>query len=74
MDEVNAVVNGCGRLQQFPELVDRQPRILNDPAHSKRLDWVMPWNRENAGPVAHHDVLPLADDAETRLFQRADGL
>ena len=37
------------------------------------VNWVVPWNREDARAVAHHNVLALADNAKSNFFQRPYG-
>ncbi len=35
---------------------------------------MVPGNGENAGTVAHHDLLALANHVKPRLLERADGV
>jgi hypothetical protein len=38
------------------------------------VDRIMTWDRDDALAIAHHDVLSLAKDSESRLLQRPHGV
>ncbi len=61
-----------GRLQQLSELLDREPRVPDDPAHGEGVHRVVARNGEDSDAVSHHDVLSFPGDAETRLLEGAD--
>ena len=60
-------------LKKLLELFDAQTSVTNDAAHGEFIDGVVARDRENAAPVTHHNVLPLADDLETGLSQSTNG-
>ena len=60
-------------LKKLLELFDSETSVTNDAAHCEFVDWVLARNRENAAPVTHHNMLTLADDLETGLFQSTNG-
>ena len=60
-------------LKKLLELFDAETSVTNDAAHGEFIDWVVARDRENAAPVTHHNVLPLADDLETDLLQSTNG-
>src|SRR5918993_3108387 len=51
------------------EILNGQTGIANDTAHSKRINRIVAWNGKNSAAVRHHDVLPLPNDLEARLFK-----
>ena len=59
------------QLEQLPELLNREAGITDDTAHGEGIDRVVTGNGENTLPIGHYDVLALARDPETGLFERA---
>ena len=51
------------------ELFDREPGIANKTTHRERVDWIVPGEGENPLSIGHHDVLALARDPESGLFE-----
>ena len=60
------------RSEQLLEFFDREPGITSDTAHCKCIDWVIAWNRNNANPVGHDDVLALPNDEEAGFLKSLD--
>ena len=60
-------------LKKLLKLFDSETSVTNDAAHCEFVDWVVARNRENTAPVTHHNMLTLADDLETGLFQNTNG-
>jgi hypothetical protein len=58
------VLGGCVKLQQFFELLDREPSVADDTAECECVDRIMPWDGEDARAVGHNDVLALARDVK----------
>jgi len=65
---------GHSSLKQFAKLFDRKPGVLRDPAHGKRFDGIVTWERLLSGSVSHHDVLALAKNPEALSLKSADGI
>jgi hypothetical protein len=55
--------------KQLAEFLSAQSSVLCDPAHRKRLNWIVARNRDLPGSITHHNVLTLANCRESRLFQ-----
>ena len=49
----------------------RESGIASDSPHGERIDRIVAGNGHNALTIAHHDVLSLAHDPETRLLECA---
>ena len=62
-------LGNCANLQQLAKLLDCEPSITNDTAESEGVDRIMPWDRKYSRAIGHNDVLALAGDGETGLFQ-----
>lgn len=54
--------------QQLAELLIGQPRIPDDVTHRNGVDWIVPWDCDDPGPIRHHNMLALARDAKSRLL------
>lgn len=69
---VSCNVTLAGGSEEFAKLLGRESRIPYDPAHRERVHRIVARDSEDARAVGHHRVLPLADDPEARLLERAD--
>ena len=58
------------KLQEFAKLLDRKPGITRDTAHGDGVNRIVTRNGEDSRSIAHHNVLTLSKDKETRLFKR----
>ena len=56
-------------LQERTEFFFTEPSIAYDAAHRKRVDGVVPGNRDDPDTVRHHYVLGLPGDTEARFLQ-----
>jgi hypothetical protein len=57
-------------LQKFLELLNRESGIVDDTAHRIRIHGIVPRDSQDTLAIAHHNMLALADDLESSLFER----
>ena len=67
-------MGGTIRLKQLAKLFDRKSGVANDTAQGKCVDGIVTWDRKDARPVGHNDVLALVDHRKPGLFESADGI
>ncbi len=58
--------------QQRTEFLDSEAGIPHDPAHRKRVNRIVPRDRDDSCAVSHDNMLALAGDSKTCLFERSD--
>ena len=66
------MADAANALKEPAKLLDRQPGVLHDSPHRKRLDRIVTRNRDLMGSVGHDDVLSLPDDGESCPFEGPD--
>jgi len=59
----------AGDSQQLLELIHCETRVARYTTHRKCIHRIVPWNREDANPIRHHNVLSLAEDPKARFLQ-----
>jgi hypothetical protein len=57
--------------EQLAKLLDRKASVANDAAHRDGVDRVVARNGQDARTIAHYDMLPLAKDRKSGLFERS---
>jgi len=60
-------------LKQPAKLFRLQAGGSHNHSHRVRIHWIVSWDRHNASPIGHHNVLPLPYDTEARLLKRPNG-
>ena len=58
--------------EQFLELLDRHPRIFDDPTHGKGIDRICARDNDDSLAIGHRDVFSLPDYPEPRLLKGSD--
>lgn len=64
---------GSGKSQEFSKLLNGQPRIFGNSAHRNGIHGIVSWDSQSTRTIRHNDVLTLARDAKTFLFQYPHG-
>lgn len=58
--------------EQFPEFVNAEACITDDPCHGDGVDRVVARYRDFAATICHYDVLALSHDSKPGLFEGAN--
>lgn len=55
-------------LEEPPKFFEVKPRIPDNAAHRKCIDWIVARNGENSRAVCHDNMCTLPQNSEARLF------
>ena len=71
-DWLGVPTDGQSKLQELSKLLDGEASVARDTAHSDGVNRVVARNGEDSRPVAHDDMLALAQHHKPCLLKRPD--